>query len=56
VIAARWSVERRGRLVSSSHRGIADDGAGDRDALALAPDSVSPRSPTGVSYFCAAHE
>ena len=44
-----FGVERGSRLVQDEDRRVADDGAGDADALAWPPDSVGPRSPTIVS-------
>ena len=44
-----FGVEGRGRLVEEQHRRIFENCAGDGDALALPPDSVTPRSPKSVS-------
>ena len=40
------AVERRGGFVEDQDRGVLEQGAGDGDALLLAADSLSPRSPT----------
>lgn len=44
-----FGVERAGRLVQHQDGGVREDGARDRYALALPPDSLTPRSPTRVS-------
>ena len=42
-------IERGGGLVKQEQRGVAQDRARDRDALALAAESVTPRSPIRVA-------
>jgi len=45
----RFAVERGRGLVENEQRRVLQEGAGDGDALALAPESLTPRSPTIVS-------
>ena len=53
----RGLVERRGRLVEQQHRGVADDGAGDGDALALAAGQrVAALADDGVVSLRQAHD
>jgi hypothetical protein len=42
-------VQRAGRVVEDEQARLSDQGARQRDALALAPDSVAPRSPSSAS-------
>ena len=44
-----FGIERRGRLVEQNDRRVLQKRAGDRDALALSPESCMPCSPQGLS-------
>jgi len=43
------AVEGAGRLVEDENGGVAEEGAGEGDALLLPPETRAPRSPTMVS-------
>jgi len=45
----RIGIERTGRFVEDDQLRLAQKCAGDRDALLLPPESLTPRSPTSVS-------
>jgi len=50
-------VERRGRLIEQQHRGIADDGTGDRDTLALpARQRIAALADLGIVFIRQAHD
>jgi hypothetical protein len=48
-VGGRLLVEVCGRLVEYEYARVGDEGSGGREALALPPDRVLPRSPTRVS-------
>lgn len=47
--AFAFVIERAGGFVENQNARIANQGAGDRDALTLPPERLHPRSPTTVS-------